>query len=76
MGSPKCKTLTTEEIMDLCRLFGIFAIVTTRDVAPEEVLPEYYIRQNVEQYFDFGKNYARFIPVRQQTMETYNEPIN
>ena len=70
MGSPKCKTLTTGEIMNLCRLFGIFAIVTTRDLAPEEVLPEYYIRQNVEQYFDFGKNYARFIPVRQQTMET------
>lgn len=70
MGSPRCKTLTTEEIMNLCRLFGIFAIVTTRDLAPEEVLPEYYIRQNVEQYFDFGKNYARFIPVRQQNMET------
>ena len=70
MGSPKCKSLTTEEIMNLCRLFGIFAIVTTRDLEPVEVLPEYYIRQNVEQYFDFGKNYARFIPVRQQTMET------
>ena len=70
MSSPRCKTLTTEEIMSLCRLFGIFAIVTTRDLKPEEVLPEYYIRQNVEQYFDFGKNYARFIPVRQQTMET------
>ena len=70
MGSSKCKNLTTEEIMNLCRLFGIFAIVTTRDLKPEEVLPEYYIRQNVEQYFDFGKNYARFIPVRQQTMET------
>ena len=70
MGSPKCKDLTTAEIMNLCSLFGIFAIVTTRDLEPEEVLPEYYIRQNVEQYFDFGKNYARFIPVRQQTMET------
>ena len=70
MSSPKCKDLTTEEIMKLCRKFGIFAIATTRDLAPEEVLPEYYVRQNVEQYFDFGKNYARFIPVRQQTMET------
>ena len=30
-------------------------------------------RQNVEQYFNFGKNYARFIPVRQQTMEMLAE---
>lgn len=70
MSSTKCKKLTTDEIMDLCSQFGIFAIVTTRELAPEEVLPEYYIRQNVEQYFDFGKNYARFIPVRQQNMKT------
>ena len=70
MSSPKCKELTTAEIMSPCSRFGIFAIVTTRELQPEEVLPEYYIRQNIEQYFDFGKNYARFIPVRQQTMET------
>jgi hypothetical protein len=34
------------------------------------LLSEYYVRQSVEQYFDFGKNYARYLPVYQHTVET------
>ena len=70
MSSSLIKNMTTEEIEQQCAKFGIFAIVTTRDIEPNEVLPEYYIRQNVEQYFDFGKNYAKFLPVRQHNMLT------
>ena len=62
--------MTTKQIQELSARFGIFTIVTTRDLAPEELLPEYYIRQKVEQFFDFGKNYAKFLPVREHKMET------
>ena len=34
------------------------------------VLPEYYLRQSAEQYFDYGKNYAKFLPIRQHSMDT------
>ena len=62
--------LPSAEIEAICEKCGIFAIVTTLDLPPEDVLPEYYIRQKVEQFFDFGKNYAKFIPVREQNMNT------
>ena len=62
--------MTTNEYFEAQQRFGVFAIVTTRDLSPELVLPEYYIRQYAEQYFDYGKNYAKFLPVRQHTMET------
>ena len=62
--------MTIDEFYQAQNRFGVFAIVTTRDLPPEQVLPEYYVRQHVEQYFDYGKNYAKFLPVRQHTMET------
>ena len=70
MTSKQARKLTTQEILALCERFGIFAIATTRDLPADQVLPEYYIRQDVEQYFDYGKNYAKFLPVRQHQEET------
>ena len=70
MSSKQARQLTTQEIITLCERFGIFAIATTRDLPNEQVLPEYYIRQGVEQYFDYGKNYAKFLPVRQHQEQT------
>ena len=67
--------LPSSEIEEICEKCGIFAIVTSRDLPAEDVLPEYYIRQKVEQFFDFGKNYAKFIPVREQNMDTLSGHI-
>ena len=63
-------SMTAQQIEEISARFGIFAIVTTRDLTSEELLPEYYIRQKIEQFFDFGKNYAKFLPVREHNMET------
>ena len=68
--SDRMATLTKREVEELCARFGIFAIVTTMDLPAEKVLPEYYVRQKIEQFFDFGKNYAKFLPVRQHNMQT------
>ena len=70
MNSKKFPTMTNEEFLTACDKLGLFAIVTTRDLPPVEVLPEYYIRQKIEQFFDFAKNFGRFLPVRCQSMET------
>ena len=63
-ASKKKKDVKTEEYFDKRKRFGVFAIVSTEDLAKEEVLSEYYMRQKIEQFFDFSKNYAKFVPVR------------
>ncbi|MBQ8706965.1 MAG: transposase [Succinivibrionaceae bacterium] len=70
MSSKVSRTMKTEEIIEACERFGIFAIVSTKELSREDVLPEYYVRQDIEQYFDYGKNYARFLPVRQHNEKT------
>ena len=70
MNSKKYPSMTKEEFLAACNKFGLFAIVSTRDLPPEQVLPEYYIRQGIEQFFDFAKNFGRFLPVRCHNMET------
>lgn len=70
MKTKSAKKMTREQILEVSKQLGVFAIVTTRDLPVEDVLPEYYVRQDIEQYFDFGKNYAKFLPVRQHNMET------
>lgn len=70
MRSKRFHSMTSGEYHAACERLGVFAIVSSRDLAPAEVLPEYYIRQGIEQYFDFGKNYAKFLPVREHNMNT------
>ena len=70
MRSKRFASMTSEEYRATCDRLGVFAIVSTRELAADEVLPEYYIRQGIEQYFDFGKNYAKFLPVREHNVDT------
>ena len=70
LSSNYAETMTVQELLEVQKKFGVFAIVATRDLPVEQILPEYYQRKSAEQYFDYGKNYAKFLPVRQQSMET------
>jgi hypothetical protein len=38
-----------------------------------EILPLYYTRQQIEQIFDIGKNYADLLPLRVQSEDTFGE---
>ena len=71
----KNNSVTKEEFKKLKRKLGVFALVTTENLSKEEAVPFYYIRQGGEQVFDFGKNYAKFLPVRQHNMETLSGHI-
>ena len=49
---------------------GVFMLVSKRSIKPEQVVGLYYTRQQIEQVFDFGKNYARMLPLSIQEEET------
>ena len=63
--------LTNEEVYDKLRHHGLFVIVSSRPMATDKILPTYYTRQQIEQIFDIGKNYADMLPLRVQTEETF-----
>ena len=66
----RTKGMTSAELLAACERFGVFAIVSTVALPPEDVLPEYYARQGIEQFFDFAKGCGKMMPVRNHNMET------
>jgi hypothetical protein len=49
---------------------GRFVILSSQKYALEEILPLYYMRQNIEQVFDLSKNVAGLTPARGHSVET------
>ena len=56
--------MTVEESKAECDCFGLFALISTIELPEEEVLKEYYMRQTVEQFFDYIQNDAALSPAR------------
>jgi len=50
---------------------GVFMIISSENIEIEEILPLYYTRQQIEQVFDLGKNYADILPLRVQSEDTF-----
>ena len=69
--SAKARKLSDSDVYELMNKQGIFIIVSSRPIAKEKILPIYYTRQQVEQIFDIGKNYADMLPLRVQSEETF-----
>ena len=59
-----------QAVYDGMEIAGIFIILTTRNIAIQEILPAYYMRQQIEQLFDIEKNYSHLVPARIHTEET------
>lgn len=59
----------SSELYESLESKGFFILASSNDLPLEEILPVYYTRQQVEQTFDIGKNYAGLLPVRIQTEE-------
>ena len=75
LNSNQIQKMTTDQIHEALNKFGVFAIISAKKLEKQEVLPEFYIRQDIEQYFDFGKNYCKYVPVRQHNMKTLSGHI-
>jgi hypothetical protein len=67
----KGKKLTNDQVYDTIKKQGVFILISSRRIAPDKVLPLYYTRQQIEQIFDLGKNYADLLPLRVHTEETF-----
>jgi len=50
---------------------GVFMLLSSENMETNEILPLYYTRQQVEQVFDLGKNYADLLPLRVQNEDTF-----
>ena len=69
--SAKDRKMDTDQVFDTIAGQGVFVIVASRRIATANLLPLYYTRQQIEQVFDIGKNYAEMLPLRVQTEETF-----
>jgi len=67
----KNKKMDTGMVFEAIQKQGVFVLITSRCIAAAEVLPLYYTRQQIEQVFDIGKNYADLLPLRVHTEETF-----
>jgi hypothetical protein len=63
--------VATEEIEEELEKKGVFMLISSEDVEPEEILPLYYTRQVVEQIFDLNKNNVDLLPLRVHSEETF-----
>jgi len=63
--------LPVSKLINSMKDAGIFCLISSRPIAPSNVLPLYYTRQDIEQVFDLGKNYCSMLPVCTQKEETF-----
>lgn len=54
----------TDDLIKMLGTAGLFMLISARDYPTDMILPVYYSRQVVEQFFDVGKGYARLQPLR------------
>jgi len=63
--------MSTGQVFDAMEKQGVFILIASRRIAKTKVLPLYYTRQQIEQVFDIGKNYADMLPIRVHSEETF-----
>ena len=56
---------------DAMKRLGCFVMISSEILESSEVLPLYYMRQNIEQTFDLAKNDVDLVPLRTHTEETF-----
>lgn len=64
------KRTTAKQMHEIIENAGLFVLISTLPYKDEEILPVYYTRQLVEQYFDVGKGISRLIPLRVHSKES------
>ena len=50
---------------------GYFVLISSEMLDTSEVMPLYYMRQTIEQTFDFAKNDVALVPIRTHTDDTF-----
>jgi transposase len=50
---------------------GRFVLLSSEELDVQDVLPLYYLRQSIEQFFDYAKNDVDLLPLRSNKAETF-----
>jgi hypothetical protein len=69
--SAKTQKLRDKDVYAKMARQGVFVLISSRRIAKDKILPTYYMRQQIEQIFDIGKNYAEMLPLRVQNEDTF-----
>lgn len=67
----KSKKISEKDVYAKMQSQGVFILISSRRIAKDKILPIYYTRQQIEQIFDIGKNYADMLPIRVQNESTF-----
>ena len=67
----KDRKMNANQVFDTITSQGVFIIVSSRRIATTKLLPLYYTKNQIEQIFDIGKNYADMLPLRVQKEEIF-----
>ena len=66
----KCNDLTPAQIQKKIESMGYFVLISSLPFATDGILPAYYTRQIVEQYFDLSKGSSKLTPLRVHSEDT------
>jgi hypothetical protein len=69
------KKITNEQFTDDLLHQGVFIIITTIDLSINDVIPYYYTRQPLEQFFNFLNNDINLLLLRTHNEETFSGHI-
>jgi len=69
--SATAKKMSAGQVFDAMEGQGVFILLASRRIAKAKLLPLYYTRQQIEQVFDIGKNYAEMLPIRVHSEEAF-----
>ena len=58
------RKLTDEKFQTILDHAGLFVILSSLPFQTDDILPVYYIRQTIEQYFDLSKGTSKLTPLR------------
>jgi len=67
----KGRKLKIGQVFEAIQKQGVFVLISSRKIAASKILPLYYTRQQIEQVFDIGKNYAEMLPIRVHNEDTF-----
>lgn len=65
------KGLSIDKVYEGLENQGVFSLLSGTRYPEEAILPEYYVRQGVEQLNDVAKGYTKLLPTRCHTVETF-----
>ena len=65
------KRLSMDQVYEGLENQGVFALLSGTPHEAGDILPEYYVRQGIEQLNDVAKGYTKLLPTRCHTVETF-----